>query len=391
MNIAFVIFDYFPYGGLQRDMLAIAQACRQRGHCVTILARSWQGEMPEGETVLLLPAPVHSTVVHSIFVRSNHARDAAFATLAAAQFDRYELVVGFNKMPGLDVYYAADGCLAARYQGVKQFLPRYRSKLKMEHAVFRHDGATHILSIAPPQKALYQQHYGTPEPRFTDLPPGIRHDRALPEDFSVHRASLRQSIGIDAETTMLLFVGSGFRTKGLDRAIRMLSGLDRSVQLFIVGDDKQASYQRLAQRLGVAERVHFVGGRDDVQDWLWSADLLVHLAYAENTGTVLLEAAIAGLPVLTTSVCGYAPYIVGAKMGSVIFVGSSVENSAENDTERAEPPITDFIEQAKVLLALPRNSWRERSKAFAQNADIYSLVEQAVDGIEATARTKGIR
>jgi UDP-glucose:(heptosyl)LPS alpha-1,3-glucosyltransferase len=374
MNIAFVVFDYFPYGGLQRDMLAIAKVCRERQHRVTVLARSWQGEIPEGETVELLP----------IAAASNHARDAAFAKMAATKFQQYDLVVGFNKMPGIDVYYAADGCLAERYQGWKTLLPRYRSKLAMERSVFQAPSMTRVLSIAPPQKALYQQHYGTAEARFVDLPPGIRRDRTLPDDFATRRESLRRQCNIAEQTTMLLFVGSGFRTKGLDRAIRLLAGLEKTVQLFVVGEDKQGPFARLARKLGVSERVHFMGGRDDVQDWLWSADLLVHLAYAENTGTVLLEAAIAGLPVLTTSVCGYAPYITAANMGAVVAIGSA--------TEAVESAALDatFIAQATTLLSQPRNEWRDRSVAFARDADIYSLTEHAVDGIEETARTKGV-
>ena len=66
---------------------------------------------------------------------------------------------------------AADGCLADRYQGLKTLLPRYRSKLAMEAAVFGADAATGVLSISPPQKALYQHHYGTPDARFVSLPP----------------------------------------------------------------------------------------------------------------------------------------------------------------------------------------------------------------------------
>ena len=45
------------------------------------------------------------------------------------------------------------------------------------------------------------------------------------------------------------------------------------------------------------------------------ADLLIHPAYNENTGTVLLEALVAGLPVLVSAVCGYAHYIAEADAG----------------------------------------------------------------------------
>lgn len=49
-----------------------------------------------------------------------------------------------------------------------------------------------------------------------------------------------------------------------------------------------------------------------------AADLLLHPAVQEAAGIVLLEAIVAGLPVLTTEVCGYAHYINAAQCGVVI-------------------------------------------------------------------------
>ena len=286
MKLAFLLFEYFPYGGLQRDMLAIAEAAEARGHQVTVFTRAWHAERPASPRVETL----------EVGARSNHGRDAAFVAAVGARLTGFDRVVGFNKMPGLDWYYAADGCLAARYRGPRRWLPRYRSKLAMEAAVFDPAAGTGVLSISPLQRALYQRHYGTPDHRFVDLPPGIRRDRALPEDHALRRARLRTEMGIGETTPMLLFVGSGFRTKGLDRAIRALARLPEETRLFVVGDDNAGPYQRLARRLKVDDRVRFMGGQDNVPDWLWSADLLLHPAYAENTGTVLLEAAVAGLP-----------------------------------------------------------------------------------------------
>ena len=47
MKLGFLLFDYFPYGGLQRDCLKVAGVCAGRGHEVTIFTRTWQGEKPE--------------------------------------------------------------------------------------------------------------------------------------------------------------------------------------------------------------------------------------------------------------------------------------------------------------------------------------------------------
>ena len=359
MKLAFLLFEYFPYGGLQRDMLAIAEAAEARGHQVTVFTRAWHAERPASPRVETL----------EVGARSNHGRDAAFVAAVGARLTGFDRVGGFNKMPGLDWYYAADGCLAARYRGPRRWLPRYRSKLAMEAAVFDPAAGTGVLSISPLQRALYQRHYGTPDHRFVDLPPGIRRDRALPEDHALRRARLRTEMGIGETTPMLLFVGSGFRTKGLDRAIRALARLPEETRLFVVGDDNAGPYQRLARRLKVDDRVRFMGGQDNVPDWLWSADLLLHPAYAENTGTVLLEAAVAGLPVLTTRACGYAGYIGDGGLGRVLD---------DPDGEELAAAATD-------LLARPRDHWREQGRRFAAEADIHGLVERAVDAIEQDA------
>ena len=48
------------------------------------------------------------------------------------------------------------------------------------------------------------------------------------------------------------------------------------------------------------------------------ADLLVHPALAEAAGIVLLEAVVAGLPVVVTDVCGYAHHVKAARAGIVL-------------------------------------------------------------------------
>jgi UDP-glucose:(heptosyl)LPS alpha-1,3-glucosyltransferase len=86
----------------------------------------------------------------------------------------------------------------------------------------------------------------------------------------------------------------------------------------VVGQDKQWRFKRLAKRLGVTDAVTFLGGRDDVPDLMLGADLLVHPALAEAAGIVLLEAVVAGLPVVVTDVCGYAHHVKAARAGIVL-------------------------------------------------------------------------
>jgi UDP-glucose:(heptosyl)LPS alpha-1,3-glucosyltransferase len=46
-TLAFCLFKYFPHGGLERDMLRIALACRSRGYEIDVYTTSWRGDLPE--------------------------------------------------------------------------------------------------------------------------------------------------------------------------------------------------------------------------------------------------------------------------------------------------------------------------------------------------------
>lgn len=368
MRLAFVLFRYFPYGGLERDMLAMARACRDRGHEVTIYTREWQGERPDLPVVEL---PVRAW--------TNHGRNRAFIRRfqqhlqAHGQPDR---VIGFNKMPGLDFYYAADVCFAEkayRERGLwYRWTPRARAYLEQEAAVFGAAASTRILMISRPQIEVYRRHYHTPLERLHLLPPGIRRERVMPADYATLRPVLRARYGLTDDQRLLLMVGSDFARKGLDRSIRALAALPAEWRsrtlLWVAGQDDPASFVQLGQRLGVAEQLRILGGRDDVSELLWAADALLHPAYSENTGTALLEGMVAGLPVIASEVCGYAHYIEEQQLGAVL----------------AEPvdPEAMAATLARVL-AMPREQWLNRARHFVDHADIFAMTERAAELIEA--------
>jgi UDP-glucose:(heptosyl)LPS alpha-1,3-glucosyltransferase len=370
-TLAFCLFRYFPHGGLQRDMLALATECHRRGHAVTVYTQSWQGPRPAWLDVRLL-----STVA-----LTNHGQCRGYARrLEHALSDApADLIVGFNKMPGLDVYYAADGCYQARaleeHSWLYRLNPRYRQYQSFEEAVFGAGSRAHILMLSKIQEALYVKYYATPAGRIHFLPPNVARDRMVGPDGPQIRQAARREFGLTPDDRLLLQLGSGFRTKGLDRSIRALASLPHELlirtRLSVVGADGKTGYVRLARQLGVADRVVFLGPRDDVPRILLAADLLVHPAYHENTGTVLLEALAAGLPVVASSVCGYAHYIEEAHAGWVIpepFDESLFERTVRTALERADLPEVG-----------------RRGADFARKEDLYGMVQTAVDVIEKVA------
>lgn len=368
MQLAFVLYKYFPFGGLQRDFMRIALECQQRGHQIRVYTLIWEGDVPPGFEVLVVP----------VKALANHRRNEKMLAWMQADLARrpVERVIGFNKMAGLDVYYAADGCYEDKAQNLRhslyRFWGRYRHFAEYERAVFARDAKTRILMISEVQQPLFIQHYGTPAERFHLLPPGISQDRRAPPDAAEIRAQFRGEFMLEDTELLLVQIGSGFKTKGVDRTLKAIAALPgelkKRVRLMVIGQDDPKVFQLQSAALGLGDRVQFLRGRSDIPRFLLGADLLVHPAYNENTGTVLLEALVAGLPVLVSAVCGYAHYIVEADAGRVL----------------EEPFDQEQLNQqlARMLADDPaRIRWAANGLAFADTADLYSMPQHAADVI----------
>lgn len=368
MKLAFILYKYFPFGGLQRDFMRIAMECQRRGHQIRVYTLIWEGEIPPGFDVRI--GPVRSW--------SNHRRNERFSHWIEQDLHRQPVdrVIGFNKMPGLDVYYAADPCFEEKAQTLRNPLyrrwGRYKHFADYENAVFRADGPTRILMISALQQPLFIKHYGTPESRFHLLPPGIAPDRRAPPDAAEIRANFRREFQLDEEDLLLVQIGSGFKTKGLDRSLKALAALPPALKqrtrLIAIGQDDPKPFLLQAASLGLSDRVQILKGRDDIPRFLLGADLLIHPAYNENTGTVLLEALVSGLPVLVTDVCGYAHYIEEAQAGCII--------SSPFDQTACNRMLAAMLDDAKA-----RAQWRRNGLAFADRADLYSMPQRAADVI----------
>jgi UDP-glucose:(heptosyl)LPS alpha-1,3-glucosyltransferase len=183
---------------------------------------------------------------------------------------------------------------------------------------------------------------------------------------------------IDPETSVLIQVGSGFVTKGLDRSIRALASLpahhlDKTL-LWVVGKDRPTKFIKLSKQLGVQDHVKFLGGRDDVPHLLLAADLMIHPSVNEAGGIVLLEGLAAGLPVLCTAACGHAPHVQKSMGGEVL----------PEPFEQIQLNLT----LEKLLSITNREKLSSNGLAYASVTDLYSQHERATDIIERTIGKK---
>ena len=370
MLIACCLYKYFPYGGLQRDFFRIAKEMVTRGHKVRVYVQQWIGDRPEFFEIIQVP----------VSSRTNHGQSKQFSEWVQKHLKKHpvDTVVGFNKMPGLDVYYAADVCYEEKVSQQKtgflgqvyRLTSRYRHFSQFEREVFAKGKKTKILMISESEIKYFKKHYGTEDNRFILLPPGIDQACRYINQPEGTREQVRLSLSISKEQIVLLQVGSNYKLKGVDRSLLGLSALSeelkKKVVYLVVGQDDPSKFKTLAHRLGVENNVRFLGPRNDVPSLMTAADIYVHPAYFENTGTVLLEALVAGLPLLVSGNCGYSFYVNQAQCGSVV--------SEPFDQGRFNEELNRLIvdEKQRIECAL-------KAKRFSDTQDLYSLTKKATD------------
>ena len=375
MKLAFCLYNFFPYGGLQRNFLKIVTAARDRGHAIDVYTMQWRGDFIPGVHIHLLPVQGYTN--HS---RCKHYVDSLTIHLKKKSYD---CVIGFNKMPNLNWYYAGDVCFKTSKRRkenlfcLKQYLPRYRYFLKLENSVFCPKQTTKILSLTLAQQHCYQNNYDTPSHRFHLVPPRFCAYQDRSDSIQKAAKKLRARFAKDKHF-VLLIVASAFKIKGVDRVLNALYHLQKtlrnSVMLWIVGEDQSFYLKQWIALHGLRSHVHFMGPKKNLTAIYQATDCMVHPARTEATGVVLLEALAAGCPVITTSNCGYARYIEIAQAGIVLSMPFS--------QKKLNQTLQHALSQNKL------RSWRHAAKAYAKQCISFEIGHYALDLIEEIQKDK---
>ncbi|MFN3234820.1 MAG: glycosyltransferase family 4 protein [Gammaproteobacteria bacterium] len=372
MKLAFCIFKYFPFGGLQRDFIQAVSHAHAKGHDVDVYTMSWEGEKPSGINIHIIPKKGIS----------NHTRALRFAQV----FEKikhdvsYDCAIGFNKMPGIDIYFAGDRCfkdwMIEHHPRMARLLPRYRHYLSLENAVFKTNSKSQIILINPKDKATFQKYYGTADKRFSLIPPGIEPRLTSVTSPEKTRNEYRKQFAIPEDAFWILFVNSNFKLKGADRLIHAIAQLppqtQRKIHCTLIGDASPDEYIKLIKSLKASHMISTLGPREDVGEFLVSADLLAHPARQEVGGKILIEALSANLPVLVTENCGYASVIKEAKSGLTVPspFNQKIFNAMLND----------------ILTADRLKEYRYNAAHFPNKEKFYCLADNILNIIEANKK-----
>ena len=310
MKILVVARPFAFHGGIERATAGLLRALIDHGHEVHALSPGRQPDVP-GLTVARLRLPPLPGAARLVVL-------AAVVRIVVGR-RRWDVVQSHERTLGQDIYRAGEGChrayLASREGGQGRSL-YHRVMLALERRVLT--TTPRLVAIARRGKDEIERLYGVDPGRVAVVYNGVDLERFHPKNRALYRAQARAEIGVPEDAWLNLFVGSGFERKGLATAVETLATLDdERTRLVVVGRGDRHPYEALATRLGVGDRIAWLGPRLDVERWYAAADALVLPARYEPFGNVHLEALASGVPVVTSTRAGGAEVIEEGVNGAV--------------------------------------------------------------------------
>jgi glycosyltransferase involved in cell wall biosynthesis len=171
-----------------------------------------------------------------------------------------------------------------------------------------------IVAFSQTHRAALAADEQIPLERIEVIPNGI--DLAPPPADA--RARVRAELGVADADAVLMHVGRLAHVKNQRLAVEALALLPRNVRLVLVGDGvDRALLAQLAAERGVAERVTFLGFRDDAARLIAGADVALVTSRNEAMPLAVIEAMAAGVPLVSTPWKGASEMLHGGAYGAI--------------------------------------------------------------------------
>jgi UDP-glucose:(heptosyl)LPS alpha-1,3-glucosyltransferase len=329
LKIALIRQKYDAAGGAERFVSRAMRALAVQGVEVTLITRKWESG-PSLNIVEVTPRYWGSTW-----------RDWAFSRAVCKHLRgvRYDLVQSHERLACCDVFRAGDGVhrewLAQRGRKMGSLArlamrcnPHHAYILHAERRMYASPRLRSVICISDMVKQEVKLHYGVPDDKLEIIYLGVDVEEFYPDLRSRYRKPMRDKLGLPPDMLTLLFVGSGFERKGVDTLLRAVAISTTPCSVVVVGRDKnQKKYRTLADQLGIAVRVRFVGAQNDVKPFYAASDALFMPGLYEPFGNANMEAMAMGLPIVTSTKSGAAELLQKGVSGYV-FDALDVEGFA---------------------------------------------------------------
>ncbi len=328
MKVAISIEHFEPVrGGGETYCRNFTRILRAEGHEVHVFAFSWD-ESEKGPIYhRLAPPPMDMFRRYAFAMRAREA----------LQRERFDIIHGFGKSIWMDVFRPGGGVHRAWMEhehratdsplarlvlrGRQWFSVDQRLVLKLERMQFGPGGTHHIIAVSNLVRDEILRHYGCEPERITVVHNGADLRRFTPDLRDRFRKVTRRELAFAPNEVMLLFVGHNYKRKGLHALIRALPYLDERLgrcRVVVAGVGRRAPCDMLAARLGLADRIQYVGATASPERLYAAADIFCFPSYYDPCANVVLEALACGLPVITSTSNGSGEIITQGREGYVV-------------------------------------------------------------------------
>jgi UDP-glucose:(heptosyl)LPS alpha-1,3-glucosyltransferase len=374
MRIALVTRRFDPAGGgTERDLIITARLLSRAGHRVTIYTAEVRATSDKW--------PLRQIVARRLG-RALRLLWFARAAGATARREGADLVLSFARIVDADILRSGGAAHSSYLRAARQWQstparlamrlsPYHRVQMLVELRGFHSPRLKCAIAVSDLVRNDLMQTFALAPAQAVTLYNGVDLERFFPAQDAAERVAIRRELGAIDSRPAVMFVGNGFARKGLRFLLEGWSEVRGDAQLIIIGTDQAAaSYERLARRLGVNDRLSFLGRRADVARLLRGADAFALPSLFEPFGNVAMEAMASGVPVLTSAQSGVAEVVPGSMREYVVH----------DPTDRA-----DLTSRLNALIsAAPRirQAAREAAERFTWERhaqELLAIVEAAAD------------
>jgi len=316
--VTIVAHDVGSVGGMERQLAELAVGLRRFGHDVTVIARK-----------CVLPAD-SGVSFHRVRTPSRPFLLAYPCFLIAGSLAVRRLRRGIvqstgplvlNSIDTMAVHYCHCAYTAAPERTGRAYALYDRAVAVVERGSealgVRRNRAARFVCVSEGVAEEVRRCFPSVGAHVVTIHNGVDLDEFAPGAGAEEGRALRAELGIEHGALLAAFVGGDWERKGLRPAIEALA-LAPGWHLAVAGRGQQRAFAELAASLGVQERVHWLGIREDVRPLYAVADAFVLPSRYETFSLVTFEAAASGLPVIAADVNGVRELIHSGVNGYLV-------------------------------------------------------------------------